>query len=72
MTDHDVERHDDTRYWRFDPCGECDDPNCAEGDSVNVSDEIATMSALLYEGARLDITSSRWPEWRHEASEATK
>ena len=27
--------------------------------------------ALLREGAWLDVTSSRWPEWRHEAREAT-
>lgn len=38
--------HDTTgRYWRFDPCGHCNDPECCEGDSVDVSEEIAALRA---------------------------
>jgi chromosome segregation ATPase len=38
--------HDTTgRYWRFDICGHCNDPECCEGDSVDVSEEIAALRA---------------------------
>ena len=41
-------RHDTTgRYWRFDPCGHCNDHECCEGDSVDVSEEIAALRAEL-------------------------
>ena len=40
--------HDTTgRYWRFNPCGECDDPDCCEGDSVDATAEVAALRAEL-------------------------
>ena len=36
--------HDTTgRYWRFDPCGLCDDPECCEGEGVDATAEVAQL-----------------------------
>lgn len=41
------------------------------GDYLLASRERDELKALLKEGATINITSSRWPEWRQEAQDAT-
>lgn len=36
-------------YLRVLPCGECDDPNCGEGDTSDASSEVAALRASLHD-----------------------